>query len=92
MISDTRLNKCRLRHRVGINVSMLERLFHSFTGIYIFECSDLLTMFINLYLDHFPAKVDLYSTLVALIEGNIISIWELEYLFIWSPVLNLGIR
>lgn len=71
---------------------MLEWLLHSFTSIYIFECSDLQTMFVLLNFNHFPAEVDLNSTLLTLIECDIISIRELEYLFIWSPILNLGIR
>ena len=55
------------------------------------EGSNLLLVLVGVNLDHFPSEEDFDVPLLALLESNLVGIWELEDLLVWCPILHTGI-
>ena len=66
-ISDTSLNQFRMRLRVRVDTSMGEDVFHGLAGVYILHDGDLLSDVVLVSLDHLPAKMNVNSSLMALL-------------------------
>ena len=74
-----------------VNHSCEEIFFNNFTRVNVTEGGNLLTMLVALNLDHLPSEEDFNTSFLALIEGNLVSVGELENLLVWCPVLNAGV-
>jgi hypothetical protein len=73
-----------------VDAASEEVLLNDLTRVNILHHGDLLALSIALDLSHFPAEVDLDSTLVALVKSNLVGVWELVDHLVWSPVLDTG--
>ena len=74
-----------------VNHTSEEVFLNNFAGVNITEGGNLLSMLVSSNLDHFPAEENFDSSLLALLKGDLVGIWELVDLLVGSPVLNLGI-
>lgn len=66
-ISDTSIDQFRMRLGVRVDTSMGEDVFHGLTSVYVLHDGNLLSDIVLVSLDHLPAKMDLNSSLVALL-------------------------
>lgn len=69
----------------------MEVFLNNLTRVDILESSDLLPVVKLLDLHHFPAEHHFDSTLVALVESDLIGVAELVDLLVGSPVLNASV-
>lgn len=88
VITQTRVKDQLLRFAWRIDACGEEWLLNGFARVNISEDSNLLVVLILLQFEHFPAKADIDSTLVALIKSNLVGVWELVNFLVRSEVLN----
>lgn len=91
VVGDSGFNQLRLGLGVGVDASVSENVLDGFTRVHVLHNSHLLSNVVFVGLDHFPAKVHFNTSLVALLEGELVCVWEFEDLLIRSPVLDLGV-
>lgn len=87
-VSNTAIEQSSLRFAGRINDCREEILFNDLSSLNASEDSNLLFLFVLLDFKHFPSKVNINTSLVALFKSNFVSIWELEYFLVWSPELD----
>ncbi len=68
-----------------------EVLLDDLAGVDVAEGGNLLSVLVLRDLKHFPAEEDLNASLFALLEGDLVGVWELIDLLVGGPVLNLGV-
>lgn len=91
MVSNTTLQESRLGLAWRVNDSRKEVFLNDSTCINAFEDSDFLSNLVLLHFNHFPTKVDINASLVALFQCDFIGIGELEDFLVWSPELDSSI-
>lgn len=90
-VGDASIYKFFLGFAGWVDNARHEILLKGFTGINVSECNNLFTNLILVDLDHFPTKVDINSSLLALLKNDLISIRELIDFLIGCPELNSSI-
>ncbi len=68
-----------------------EIFLHDFSGVNVFESSNLSSELVVADLDQFLTQKDLNASLAALVKCNLVGVWEFEDLLVGGPVLNFGI-
>lgn len=80
-----------MRNGCWVDASGEEWLLKDLTIVNVLEGSNFLSILVLADLDHFPAKADIDASFVALVKSNLVGIWELVDLLVWSKVLDSGI-
>ena len=88
VVSDSTVQKGLVWDGSWVDAGRSEWLLHDASIIDVLESSDLLSNGVLVDLDHLPAEHDIDSSLVALIEGNLVGVTELIDLLVWSIELN----
>lgn len=75
-----------------VDVSLEEVFLHDLTSVDVLESSDLLSVVgVFLDLEHFPSEHHFDSALMALVEGDLVSVGELVDLLVGGPVLDASV-
>ena len=91
VISDSTIQKGLVWHGSWVDASGHEWLLHNGSIIDVLEGSDLLSVGVLADLDHLPAEADIDASLVALVESDLVGIWELVDLLVWGEVLDSSV-
>ena len=90
-VGDAGGHKLVMRLAGRINHSGEEVLLNDLAGINIAESGNLLSILVGGNLGHFPTEENFNASLLALLEGDLVGVGELEDLLVRGPVLNLGV-
>lgn len=72
-----------------VNVGREEVLLNDLTTVNVLEDGDLLVILVLVNLGHFPSEHNIDTSLVALVEGDLVGVRESEDLLVRGPVLDL---
>ena len=91
LVCDLSGNELVVRLAGRVNHSSEEVLLNDITCVNVAEGGNLLSMLVSLDLDHFPSEEDINTSLLALLEGDLVSVGELVDLLVGGPELNAGV-
>lgn len=91
LVSNTSVNQELMRFARRVDARCVEVLLDHGAGIDVLENSDLSLMMVSFHFKHLPSKHHINAALVALFQGNFISIWESVNFLVRGPVLDAGV-
>ena len=91
IVSDSTVQKSLLWYRIWVDASGGEWLLNDSSIINVLECSDLFSVVVLVHLGHLPTEANVDTSLVALVESDLVGIRELVDFLVWSKVLDSSV-
>lgn len=91
VVGNSSFNEFGVWNRWWVDIQMSEWVLHSLTAVDVLESCNFLTALISVKFDHFPSEHNINTSLVALVKGDFVGIWEFIDFLIWGPELDSSV-